>query len=198
MTIYCLILELWFHLLPVSRRKSRSSSTSISSCAIRLSFSSSAVIGRFHGRPFTLGGLPSLAFCSFRLCRFINPFICSRVDSKCSAISRFVFPSSFIWNTSRSSPFIFVYFLGISKPSYGFYYTIGGSFCHCLFLLGQFSFYFMNTSESVHLHGMKITRTPAVRAFANSSANCGSTVEFGITLSTPRSIITNAIDGRKP
>ena len=67
MAVYCLIFELWFHLLPVRRRKSRSSSTSISSCAIRLSFSSSAVIWRLRGRPFVFGGFPCLTFCSFRL-----------------------------------------------------------------------------------------------------------------------------------
>ena len=137
MAVYCFIFELWFHLLPVRRRKSRSSSTSISSCDIRLSFSSSAVIGHLRGRPFAFGGFPCLAFCSFRLWRFVNPFICSRVSPKYSAISRFVFPSAFSQNTSGSSSFIFVYFLGITNPSYGFYYTIGGSFCHCLFLLVQ-------------------------------------------------------------
>lgn len=102
MAVYCLIFELWFNLLPVRRRKSRSSSTFISSCAIRLSFSSSAVIGRLRGRPFVFCRFPCLTFCLFRLWRFINPLICLRVNPKCSAVLRFVIPSSFIQNTSGS------------------------------------------------------------------------------------------------
>lgn len=90
-TVYCFIFEFWSHFLPVRWRKSRSSSTSISSCAIRLSFSSSAVIGRLRWRPFAFGELPCLTFCSFRLCRFTKFFICSSLSPKCSAISRFVF-----------------------------------------------------------------------------------------------------------
>lgn len=138
MTIYCFILELWFHLLPVRRRKSAAAPLPFQAVLFVCPISSSAVMGRFRGRPFASGGLPSLAFCSFQLCRFINTFICSRVNPKCSAISRFVFPSYFVWNTSRSNPFIFVYFLAISKPSYGFYYTHRRAFLSLSVFTGRF------------------------------------------------------------
>ena len=92
------------------------------------------------GRPCGFTIIPSAIFCASRRFRFKNSFICSFSNPNASAISRFVFPASFISRISFSKSLMCVYFLlDIMTPldvlllSY-----IKGCFVYCPFLLVQF------------------------------------------------------------
>ena len=93
------------------------------------------------GRPCGFTIIPSAIFCASRRFRFKKSFICSFSNPNASAISRFVFPASFISRISFSKSLMCVYFLlDIMTPldvlllSY-----IKGCFVYCPFLLVQFS-----------------------------------------------------------
>ena len=93
------------------------------------------------GRPCGFTIIPSAIFCASRRFRFKKSFICSFSNPNASAISRFVFPASFISRISFSKSLMCVYFLlDIMTPldvlllSY-----IKGCFVYCPFLLVQFT-----------------------------------------------------------
>ena len=95
------------------------------------------------GRPCGFTIIPSAIFCASRRFRFKKSFICSFSNPNASAISRFVFPASFISRISFSKSLMCVYFLlDIMTPldvlllSY-----IKGCFVYCPFLLVQFKNY---------------------------------------------------------
>ena len=94
-----------FHLLPASRRKSRSNSFSIFSRRISLSFSCSVVTYPLGGLPRRRGKIPASIFLILRLYSLTHSFTTYlSLNPNCSAISWFVFPNAFISS-------IFFYFL---------------------------------------------------------------------------------------
>ena len=138
-----MIFDLWPHFLPAYCRKSRSNLFSIFSRLISYACSTSILRGEasFLGRPLGRGMIPAATFRSLRRYRFRSSFTCSVVKPKCSAISRFVLPDSFISTISDSNTLMCVYFLCdiAIPPDVVLFSYIRGYFVYCLFLLDLFT-----------------------------------------------------------